>query len=256
MSVTPTASDCSDYTDITSNNRLSAAGEHICALIPAAGRGMRMGKAENKLFLQTGGKPILLRTLEAFQHHPRVTDICLVTNPCEQDLILEMIRAHALDKVTVLAYGGKTRGASVMNGLKQLQAAGLEAGATVMVHDGARCFVGAEVIERAINATRQYGAVVTALPARDTIKCVDDSSRVTDTPNRAQLRQVQTPQSFRFEPLLHAYEQFGTDLTDDAAVMEQAGYAVHVIPGSDFNIKVTTPVDLLIAEALVTYLEL
>lgn len=245
-----------DYIDITLNNHLSGAAEHICALIPAAGRGMRMGKAENKLFLRTGGKPILLRTLEAFQNHPRVTDICLVTNPCEQDLILDMIRTHALGKVTVLAYGGKTRGASVLNGLNALRTAGLEADATVMVHDGARCFVGSEVIERTINATRQYGAVVAALPARDTIKYVDNSSRVIDTPNRAQLRQVQTPQSFRFEPLLNAYEQFGTDLTDDAAVMEQSGHSVHVIPGSDFNIKVTTPVDLLIAEALVTYLEL
>lgn len=253
MSDRSTESDC---TDITLNNRLSGAAEHICVLIPAAGRGIRMGKAENKLFLKTGGKPILLRTLEAFQNHPRVTDICLVTNPCEQDLILDMIRSHDLDKVTVLAYGGATRGESVLNGLNALRAAGLEADAIVMVHDGARCFVGSEVIERAVNATPRYGAIITALPTRDTIKYVDDSNRVTDTPNRAQLRQVQTPQSFRFEPLLNAYEQFGTDLTDDAAVMERAGYSVHVIPGSDFNIKVTTPVDLLIAEALVTYLEL
>lgn len=239
----------------TADNHLSASEAPVIALIPAAGRGKRIGETKNKLFLHAGGRPILERTLSIFDKHPAVTDICVVTLPEEQPIIEEMIAAAGITKVHVWACGGATRRDSVGNGLAALKAAGLPDDAIVLIHDGARCFVGPEVIDRCIDGARKKKAVVAALHARDTIKFVEDD-KIAMTPDRNRLWQIQTPQAFHFDLVYQAYQNGPERATDDASLVEAVGHPVYVVMGSDFNIKITTPADLLIGEAFVTYLQL
>ncbi|HHX36779.1 MAG TPA: 2-C-methyl-D-erythritol 4-phosphate cytidylyltransferase [Clostridiaceae bacterium] len=246
-----------------STAELVTQGHRVCALIPAAGRGQRMGADGNKLFMQLAGKTILERTLDVFERHPRVTDICLITTPAEIDKVRSLIKKNHFQKINFLAFGGETRGQSVANGLKTLANESAQndpmtdliaaskpfaANDFVLVHDGARCLITADVIDRCITGARIHGAVVAGVPVKDTIKFVDVEECVTGTPNRSELRQIQTPQAFRFGLLYDAYTKHFAELTDDAAVVEASGHPVHIVPGDERNIKITTPLDLAIAE--------
>ncbi|MGI6076940.1 MAG: 2-C-methyl-D-erythritol 4-phosphate cytidylyltransferase [Fastidiosipilaceae bacterium] len=223
----------------------------ICALIPAAGRGQRMGADGNKLFLKIDGKTILERTIAVFETHPSITDICLVTAPDEEAFVKNLMLQNNFKKTHYFAYGGATRGQSVKNGLQLLATEGqYKPDDLVLIHDGARCFVTPAVIDRCIDGALIHGSAVAGIPAKDTIKSVDANECVTGTPDRSTLRLIQTPQAFHFDIVCRAYADNLTEFTDDAAVVEANGQPVYIVLGSEDNLKITTPFDLAIASAL------
>jgi len=217
-------------------------------IIPAAGKGVRMGTG-NKLLLPLNGRPILQRTIEAFQDCPLVTAIVLaVSDDTEQFCREYIIDTPAFTKVAQLIPGGPTRQASVYNALKKV-APEFD---IVLVHDGARPLVGRALIETAINDAARHGAVVPAVELKDTIKEIS-GELITKTPERASLRAVQTPQAFRADLLINAFESAisaGFTGTDEASLIERAGIPVKIFIGSYENIKITTHEDMLIARSI------
>lgn len=215
----------------------------LCAaIVVAAGRGSRAGAGLPKQYRLLDGQTVLRRTVERFATHPDVGAVLVVIHPDDADLYAQAV--HDLPRLLPPVAGGAERQASVRAGLEAL--ADLRPD-LVLVHDAARPFLSPALISRAIAAGRAHGAAVPGLPVTDTIKVVDDSETVVDTPARASLRAVQTPQAFRYVLLRSAHEaarEEGQDgLTDDAAVMEWAGHAVTVFPGETENVKLTHPSD-------------
>jgi 2-C-methyl-D-erythritol 4-phosphate cytidylyltransferase len=213
------------------------------AIIVAAGAGKRFG--EPKQFAYLKGKPVLEWTLETFQAHPEVDALVLVL-PDDESLKHYRMR---YPKVVECVRGGERRQDSVWQGFRLLDAAAPE---VILVHDGARPLVAADLVSRIIAAARADGAAVPVLEIEDTIKEVRDG-RVAATVDRASLARAQTPQGFRFEVLKKALETARRDRfygTDEAALAERLGIAVTAVAGDPRNIKITTPVDMHIAEAL------
>jgi 2-C-methyl-D-erythritol 4-phosphate cytidylyltransferase len=213
------------------------------AIIVAAGAGKRFG--EMKQFAYLRAKPVLEWALERFQSHPEVEAVVLVL-PDEQDLKHYRMR---YGKILDIVRGGEKRQDSVWQGFRLLTASAPE---VVLVHDGARPLVGADLISRVIAAARADGAAVPVLPIEDTIKEVRDG-RITATVDRALLARAQTPQGFRYDVLKKALDAARRDRfygTDEAALVERVGLAVTAVAGDPRNIKITTPIDIPIAEAL------
>ena len=213
------------------------------AIIVAAGAGKRFG--EMKQFAYLRAKPVLEWTLEKFEAHAEVDAVVLVL-PDEQDLKHYRMRYA---KIVDIVRGGDRRQDSVWQGFRIIGAAEPE---VVLVHDGARPLVAADLISRVIAAARADGAAVPVLPVEDTIKEVRDG-RVAGTLDRTLLVRVQTPQGFRYDVLKKALEAARRDRfygTDEAALAERIGIPVTALPGDPRNIKITTPVDIPIAEAL------
>jgi 2-C-methyl-D-erythritol 4-phosphate cytidylyltransferase len=222
------------------------------ALIAAAGVGTRMGTATPKPYLTLAGKPILAHTLAVFEALPEVQEITLVVHPRELEHCQERILTpYGFRKVLRLVPGGKERQDSVYHGLKALMGAGgVE---LVLVHDGVRPLVRPEDIRRVLRAARRYGAAVLGWPAQDTLKRVSAQGEVLETLDRRQIWQIQTPQAFRAELLWRAYVtayERGFYATDEAALVEALPHPVRVLQGAPFNLKITTPADLVVAEAL------
>ena len=214
------------------------------AIVVAAGAGKRFG--EPKQFAYLRGKPVLEWTLERFQAHGEVDGVVLVL-PDEQDLKHYRMRYA---KIVDIVRGGDRRQDSVWQGFRLLDAAAAE---VVLVHDGARPLVGADLISRVIAAARAEGAAVPVLPLEETVKEVRED-RVVGTVDRSRLRRAQTPQGFRYEILKKALESARRDRfygTDEAMLAERAGIPVRTVDGDPRNIKITTPVDLRIAEGLI-----
>jgi len=214
------------------------------AIVVAAGAGKRFG--EPKQFAYLRGKPVLEWTLERFQAHAEVDAVVLVL-PDEQDLKHYRMR---YSKIVDIVRGGERRQDSVWQGFRLLAAAAAE---VVLVHDGARPLVGADLISRVIAAAKVEGAAVPVLPLEDTVKEVREGL-VVGTVDRDRLRRTQTPQGFRFDILKKALETARRDRfygTDEAMLVERAGLAVRAVEGDPRNIKITTPVDLKIAEGLI-----
>lgn len=225
-------------------------GQHIevAALIVAAGRGSRAGAGAPKQYRRIRGDSVLARTLAAFGAAETIDRILVVIHPDDAALyeetrarLPEGLRARLLEPVP----GGATRQLSVAAGLARLaQTAPPE---IVLVHDAARPFVSQALIARAVEAGRTSGAAIPGIDVVDTIKRVDERGRVVETPARAALRAVQTPQAFAFAPLLAAHaraqEEGRDDFTDDGALMEHAGHGVFVFPGEPGNLKLTRPED-------------
>ncbi len=216
----------------------------ITALIVAAGRGSRAGEGLPKQYRMVGGRPVLARTLEAFLTHPRIDAVATAIHPDDADLYGAACEGLPPAKMLPPVHGGTTRQESVLNGLKTLKDHGP---GLVLVHDAARPFVTAALIDRAIGAAEQTGAAIPGTPVTDTVKIVDDRARVTATPERRLLRAVQTPQAFDLKTLLkihlQAAEQGLFSFTDDAALMEWADLPVAVFDGDPANIKLTHPAD-------------
>lgn len=196
--------------------------------------------------------PVIARTLSVFQNCDRIDEIVVVTR---EDLLVpvgEVCRQYGFDKVTRVVVGGADRSRSVQNGLNEL-------GETdyVAIHDGARPFVSAEVLEETIRAAERSGAAAPAIPVTDTIKTAQDRL-VTGTPDRSTLFAVQTPQIFDMDlicgALYHCIEK-KIPLTDDCSAVEQIGKVVTLTVGERTNIKITTQFDLLIGEAIVSWLD-
>lgn len=219
-------------------------GARAAAVVVAGGSGRRMGGGVRKQYLQVGGAPILLHAVRAFVRHPGIGAVVVVLPP--EDAASPPAWLAELG-VAVVA-GGEERGDSVWNGLLATP----EDAETVLVHDGARPFVGAAVIDRVLEGARR-GAVLAALPVTDTLKEVGPDGVVAGTPDRARFWQAQTPQGFPRALLLEAHRRARADgvrATDDAALCERYGIPVRVVEGAAENLKVTRPADLALAEAL------
>lgn len=221
------------------------------ALIPAAGMGKRMGASINKQYLLLGGRPILAHTISVFEESPLIDGICLVIPADEIPYCREqVVQACGFRKVIEIVAGGRERQNSVLNGLNALQRhAGGED--VVLIHDGVRPFIPPALISQSIAVARSGDGALVAVPAKDTIKTVRNGI-VIDTPDRETLWQAQTPQSFLFSVILNAHRsavEAGFSGTDDASLIERQNRTVRIVRGDYRNIKITTPEDLILAEA-------
>lgn len=218
------------------------------AVVAAAGSSSRMG-GENKLFALIDDKPVLAYTLEVLQSCPSVDEIVIVTRSEDIPAVADLCAAYDIDKASKIICGGDTRTQSVLIG-------SLEASSKaelLAIHDGARPFVTAEIVEKTILAAEDYNAAAPAIPVKDTIK-VAHGGVIDHTPDRSELFAVQTPQVFSAELLkaaLHNASIKNIQLTDDCMAAEVMGTAVHLTEGSEENIKITTPMDLLLAELII-----
>ena len=218
-------------------------------LIAAAGSGRRMGAAGNKLLLPLAGRPVLAWTLEAALACPEITWIGIVGQPVDAEPIAAIVAASAADRPVRWIEGGDTRQESVRRGLEALP----EGAEGVLIHDGARCLVEPDLFARCAEAVRAGEAVIAATPVTDTIKQVDGDGRIRATPDRQELWAAQTPQGFPVRRLAEAHaraEAEGWSVTDDASLFERLGLAVRVLQAPASNIKLTTPFDLIVGEAL------
>lgn len=219
----------------------------ICAIIVAAGKGSRMGLGFNKLLAPICGLPVLHWTIKAFAGSGLVDKLILVINTDDEAAVSE-IASHFQIGVT-LVRGGAERQQSVYNGLKIVP----DICDTVLIHDGARPFVDAGIINRSIENARLYGAACAGMPVKDTIKCLDSEGCIVSTPGRETLWAAQTPQAFKRDIILKAHENAfiqGLKATDDAMLAESIGIKVRMFEGSHRNIKITSKEDLILAEAL------
>jgi 2-C-methyl-D-erythritol 4-phosphate cytidylyltransferase len=219
-------------------------------LIACAGSGKRMGATVNKLFLEVLNKPIFIWTLLAAEQASSVEWIGLIIQPEEQETIAAILQEYPLRKPIVLIAGGATRQESVYQGLLALPT-GTE---KVLIHDGARCLVTEKLLDRCSQALEKASALVAAIPVKDTIKVVDlATGKIEKTPQREKLWAAQTPQGFEVALLKRAHEeaiQKGWEVTDDSMLLEQRGNEVVVVSGEESNIKITTPLDLMVAEMI------
>ena len=218
-------------------------------LIAAAGSGRRMGAEGNKLLLEVAGRPVLAWTLQAALACEAIDWIGVVGQPVDEAAIAAILAAANPAVPVQWIVGGETRQESVSRGL-----AALPQGAQgVLIHDGARCLVSPSLLARCAEAVQQGLAVIAAAPVTDTIKQVDGQGTITATPDRNQLWAAQTPQGFPVQQLRDAHAMAaakGWSVTDDAALFERLGLAVQVLEAPPSNIKLTTPFDLTIAEAV------
>lgn len=213
------------------------------AIVLAGGSGSRMGAQRNKVLLELAGKPVIVRAVEAFTN--LVDGVILVSR--EEDIPDMRAAMGAANLPVTIVAGGDSRQASVWNGLCALP----ESCTHVLIHDGARCLVDEGTIRRCMASVENHGTGVSAIPAIDTIKQVDADESVTATPDRSQLRAVQTPQGFTVELIRRAHmsaQQAGFLGTDDASLVERLGHPVRLTEGNRRNIKLTTPEDLIMAE--------
>jgi 2-C-methyl-D-erythritol 4-phosphate cytidylyltransferase/2-C-methyl-D-erythritol 2,4-cyclodiphosphate synthase len=224
----------------------------VAALIVAAGRGFRAGDGLPKQYRPLAGRTILARTLDAFLQHPHVDTTLVVIHPEDEHFYgktVAQLESHGASLSAPPAHGGETRQDSVRRGLEALVPHTPE---LVLVHDAARPFVDAAFVDRSIAAGRSFGAAVPGWAVSDTIKVVDSRGKVVLTPDRATLRAVQTPQAFRYEALLDAHRRAAAEglhaFTDDGAIMEWAGFPVHVFDGHEGNVKLTHGADVQAAE--------
>ena len=234
-----------DITKITKPARKLLPLKTCGAVIVAAGSASRMGGID-KVMAQLQGEPMIARTVRTFQECDAISEIVIVTR---EDLIIPISNlCKDIPKVKTVVVGGKSRQESVHLGLNALS----NKVKLAAVHDGARPLITWQVIDRTVRAANTYGAAAPAIPVKDTIKIVEGRV-VKNTPDRSTLFAVQTPQVFDFDLLrgaLKKAQQDGSQVTDDCSAVELMGFKVKIVEGDERNIKVTTPMDLKIAEML------
>jgi len=218
--------------------------QKVSAIIVAAGESRRMGGID-KVFAMLGGEPLLVRATRPFQECPLVHQIVVVVGGEKEERCRHLVGGEGWSKVSDVCIGGKRRQDSVLAGLKRIKNCDW-----VIIHDGARPLVTVDLIERGLEAARETGAAVAAVPVTDTIKVAGDDKIVQGTPPRQNLWAVQTPQVFRFDIINEAYRNAKSDVTDDASLVERLGYRVKLYLGSYDNIKINTPDDLALAGVL------
>src|SRR3954471_5981247 len=222
---------------------------HVTAIIAAAGAGRRLGAAKPKQLLDIGGGSMLAHSVAAFLSHPRVSDVVVVLPPGQGTLALNLSAGGDPSRVAAVRVvtGGERRQDSVANGFGAVA----DDSDVVLIHDAARPFVSADLIDRTIDAAARHGAAIAALQSRDTVKRVDAGGAITGTLPRETIYLAQTPQGFRRDVLAQAIAaaRSGVEATDEAALAERAGYKVHVVDGDPGNVKVTTAEDLEAARA-------
>lgn len=219
--------------------------EKVGAIVVAAGKSERMGGVE-KIFAEIDGKPLLAHTVEVFQRCPSIDEIVIVLSQSKLNIGLSLAKEYHWSKVSTVCPGGARRQDSVNEGLQRLVRC-----KWVVIHDGARPCLTQKLITDGLREARDSGAAIPAVPVIDTIKIVSSDSYVKDTPPRDKLWAVQTPQVFRFDIISEAHRKAKDNVTDDASLVERAGHKVKAFNGLNTNIKVTTPEDLIIAEAII-----
>ena len=239
-----------DITKLTKPARKLLPLKTCGAVIVAAGNASRMGGID-KVMAQLKGEPMIVRTIRTFQNCDAISEIVIVTR---EDLITAISDlCKGMEKVKAVVVGGKSRQESVQRGLNALS----NKIKLAAIHDGARPLISWQVIDRTVRAANTYGAAAPAIPVKDTIKVVEGRA-VKYTPDRATLFAVQTPQVFDFDLLrgaLKKAETDGAEVTDDCSAVELMGMTVKIVEGDEGNIKVTTPMDLKIAEMLLEEME-
>ena len=233
-----------DISKVTKVARKALKLKYCGAVIVAAGNASRMGGID-KVMAPLQGEPMLLRTVRTFQECDAIKEIVIVT----REELLERVSAMCgkFDKVMAVVVGGKDRPESVNNGLNTLS----KKVKLAAIQDGARPLITWQVIDRTVRAANSYGAAAPAIAVKDTIKEVQGGV-VVNTPDRSKLQAVQTPQVFDFDLLRGALKkaaQDGAAITDDCSAVERLGFKVKIVEGDERNIKITTPLDLKIAEA-------
>lgn len=219
------------------------------AIVPSAGLGVRFGSNVAKPFYLLGGKSILVHTLSALQNSSFIDSIILVINLSEESLIQREVEKENIRKITSIVQGGKTRFDSVKRGIEAIK----RNYDLVLVHDGVRPFINDEIIGKCCIEAENVGAAVAAVPAKATIKEINPGHEVVRTLKRKRLWEIQTPQVFRYSLLKKAYStKLKGEITDDASLVERLGVKVKVVTGSYYNIKITTPEDLVFAEAVLS----
>ena len=216
----------------------------VGAVIVAAGSSERMG-GRDKMSVLLRGKPLLAWSVDVCQGCTLVQQIVIVLREHNMKLGERLVEERAWTKASV-CLGGPRRQDSVKEGIRQLSDCGW-----AVIHDGARPFLTPELIWNGVEAARETGAAVAAVPVKDTIKLADDTGLVTATLERGRLWAIQTPQVFAFDVITQAYQELATEVSDDAAAVERREGKVKLYMGSYRNIKVTTPEDLMLAEVIV-----
>jgi 2-C-methyl-D-erythritol 4-phosphate cytidylyltransferase len=234
-----------DITKITRPARRLLKLKYCGAVIVAAGSASRMGGID-KVMAPLGGEPMVVRTVRQFQNCDAIREIVIVTRA---DLMIPISDlCHGFDKVKAVVVGGNSRNESVWQGLNALS----DKVKLVAVQDGARPFADWQLIDRVVRSANSYGAAAPAIPVNDTIKIVKGGI-VASTRNRSELQAVQTPQVFDFDLLRGALQKAKADgaaITDDCSAVERLGMSVRIVAGDEKTIKITTPLDLKIAELL------
>ena len=223
----------------------------ISAIILAGGKGKRMGSAISKQFIDIKGKPIIYYTLKKFSENKKIDNIIVVLPEDEVKYFKENILKKYELRINKIVIGGKERQDSVYNALKSLKNSSTD---IVLIHDGARPFISERIINEGIKFAEIYGAAAPGVMPKDSIKVKNEKNFSVDTPNRANLVSIQTPQVFKFDEILECHEKIrynGEMVTDDTMVVEKYGYSVYLYDGEYTNIKVTTPEDLILAERLI-----
>ncbi|KXG08707.1 2-C-methyl-D-erythritol 4-phosphate cytidylyltransferase [Anoxybacillus sp. P3H1B] len=221
-------------------------------VIPAAGQGKRMKAGMNKLLIELQHQPVIIHTLKVFEQDDDCRGIIMVVNETERPLFVELLKKFGIKKVISIVSGGIERQHSVYNGLQAVKE-----GEIVLIHDGARPFIRLEKIHELVKEAQEHGAAIPAVPMKDTVKKVRNGM-AEETVERSSLWAVQTPQAFRVSLVLEAHkraQEEGYIGTDDASLVERMGKKVKIVEGDYRNIKLTTPDDLLFAEAILSLKE-
>lgn len=222
---------------------------NVNIIVPVAGQGKRFGGDIPKQFYELAGQPIILQTVKKLITSPLISGGVIVCGADDKTRMQELLfQLPEFRENFCIVVGGKKRQDSVYNGYKQIE----ESTDLVLIHDGARPFVSVEMIEKCVHGAQQFGACITAIPVSDTVKKVKDG-KIIKTLDRSELYRAQTPQVFKYEILHESYKQSKKEkmnFTDEASMIEWAGYDVHIVPGNNLNIKITTQSDLLIAEKI------
>ena len=229
---------------------------NVGAVITAGGSGTRMQSDKKKQYLSIAGEPILIHAARPFFANPKISYIVIVVPDEDCGSVNELLKGAFYKVPFCVVPGGARRQDSVKNGLitlcTKLYSKPMPENEKdiVLIHDGVRPFIDQKLIDASIDAAAEYGAAVVSTPVTDTIK-EQKNNFVSATPERDQLVAVQTPQTFSISLLWDAFEKYGNEtVTDDAMLVERTGKKVYLVPGSRDNIKITTPIDLLIAEAI------
>ncbi len=219
------------------------------AVFPAAGASTRMNNfgGTNKNLLKLAGEMVLLRSIKTFSQVERVNFLIVVVCESEVDAVKKLLSEQKNLKPWVVTVGGSERQYSIANGLKLVP----PDADTILVHDAARPLITKKTIEAVIDAAEEFGGAIATVPAKDTIKIVGADGFVRHTPPRRELVAVQTPQGFKRDILLRAYEKAVEDNflgTDDSSLVERLGIRIKIVPGEYSNLKITTPEDIFVAE--------
>lgn len=222
---------------------------YVSAIIVAAGGSIRMGISDSKQFIPLLSRPAIEYTLKAFQQCRLIKEIIVVSRKEDVQRIEHIVDENSFSKVIKIIHGGASRAESVRNGVNSAN----EKSEYFAIHDGARPLITVEEIERVVEAAFKTGAATLGTSVTDTIKIVDEYNKIESTPLRSQLRAVQTPQVFERDLYKFALENTSgnaVNFTDDCALIENMGGEVEVVKGSPENIKLTTPIDIIIAESI------